>query len=253
MTSKPLYLADASVSPRPLARAGRWLAAGAALAATGYAATVALTWLRYGHPRVESRHDVDLLLDRFMPSYDVAERHQVEVEASADVTLTAAAEVDLQASDLVRAIFKAREIVLRADRTHRQRAGGLLAEMKALGWGVLAEVPGREIVMGAVTQPWLPDVVFRSLSPDAFREFSEPGYVKIAWTLRADVLTPAQSMFRTETRVVTTDAASRAKFRWYWARFSPGIIIIRRALLPIVKTDAERRHRLRGLPSDSTR
>src|SRR5207245_2005825 len=30
-----------------------------------------------------------------------------------------------------------------------QRLPGFLAQMKALGWGVLAEVPGREIVIGA--------------------------------------------------------------------------------------------------------
>ena len=38
---------------------------------------------------------------------------------------------------------------------------------------------------------------------------------------------------------MTTDDEARAKFRWYWARFSPGITLIRRATLPAVKRDAE--------------
>ena len=51
----------------------------------------------------------------------------------------------------------------------------------------------------------------------------------------------SESMFRTETRVTTTDQTARTKFRWYWARFSPGIVLIRRGMLGLLKTDAERR------------
>ena len=86
---------------------------------------------------------------------------------------------------------------------------------KSIGWGVLAEVPGREIVMGAVTQPWYANVVFRPVPPADFASFDEPDFVKIVWTLRADPIGPRDSVFRTETRVQTTDAAARAKFRWY--------------------------------------
>jgi hypothetical protein len=67
-----------------------------------------------------------------------------------------------------------------------------VAWAKSLGWGVLAEVPGGEIVMGAVTKPWTANPVFRALPPDAFATFDEPDYVKIVWTLRADRLRPAR-------------------------------------------------------------
>jgi len=36
-----------------------------------------------------------------------------------------------------------------------------------------------------------------------------------------------RSIFRTETRAVATDAAARAKFRWYWSFLSPGIALSR--------------------------
>jgi hypothetical protein len=98
--------------------------------------------------------------------------------------------------------------------------------------------------MGAVTQPWYADVVFRPLPPDEFVAFNEPDFVKIVWTLRADAKGPHDSVFRTETRVTTTDATARAKFRWYWARFSPGIWLIRRLSLGPTRLDAERRARL---------
>ena len=88
-----------------------------------------------------------------------------------------------------------------------QQPRAFLAMAKSIGWGVLAEHPGREIVLGAVTQPWLADVVFRPLPPNAFSAFNEPGFVKIAWTLRADPVDEARSVFRTETRAVATDPA----------------------------------------------
>ena len=65
--------------------------------------------------------------------------------------------------------------------------------------------------------------------------------MNIAWTLRADPDGPDASIFRTETRAMTNDAESRARFRRYWAFFSPGIVLIRRLSLAPLKTEAERR------------
>ena len=93
---------------------------------------------------------------------------------------------------------------------------------------------------GAVTQPWSANVVFRPLAPDAFTTFNKPGYVKIAWTLRADATSPAESVFRSETRAVAMDRTARAKFRRYWSFLSPGIIIIRWTMLQPLKAEAER-------------
>jgi hypothetical protein len=163
----------------------------------------------------------------------------------------------LEQSSIVRAIFKAREWVMRSHPACEPEPRAFLAQMRAIGWGVLAEIPGREIVMGAVTQPWMADVVFRPLPAGEFASFHDPDYVKIAWTLRADPLGDAASIFWTETRVVATDPIARAKFRRYWAFASPGIILIRWALLGPLKTEAERRIRagspletLRALPFD---
>jgi hypothetical protein len=165
----------------------------------------------------------------------------VRVAAPAAVTFAAAKESNLD-SPLVMAIFRAREIALRAGPPKPIEARGLVNIFTAIGWVILDETPEREIVFGAVTQPWRPDVAFRSVRPDEFRTFSEPGYVKIVFTLRADPVNEHESIFRTETRVVPTDADARRTFRWYWARFSPGIVVIRHALLKGVKTAAERAH-----------
>jgi hypothetical protein len=233
-----------------------WLTAGAGLAGAAYAAYVATTWYRYGRVTCHAGgEDRDAFLDQFMPKYEVAERHHIRIAAPAAITFAAATEMYLEQSPIVRVIFKAREWVMRSHPAREPETRAFLSQMRAIGWGVLSEVPGREIVMGAVTQPWMADVMFRALPPEEFVAFHEPDYVKIVWTLRADPLGDEASIFRTETRVVTTDPIARAKFRQYWAFASPGIILIRWALLGPLKTEAERRSRTSAassLTADST-
>jgi hypothetical protein len=234
------------------------LAAGAGVAAGAYAVLVGVAWHRFGRRRHANADEVDVLLDRFMPVYDVVERHHVQIAAPAAITLTAAKEQDLLHLPLVRAIFKAREIVLSAAADTRPQPRGLLAQVQALGWGILADEPGREIVVGSVTKPWESNPIFRALPPGEFAKFCDPGYVKIAWTLRADAVGERVSVFRTETRAVATDAIARDRFRRYWAFASPGIATIRWLSLQPLKRETERRTRAaesaqrdRGVPSNA--
>jgi hypothetical protein len=219
----------------------KWLTAGLGVATASYAGYVGVTWLRYGKPSRASGENIDALMDKFISQYDVADRHNVRVDAPADITFPAASEVDLERCAVVRGIFKAREWILRSKADSTIRPRGLIAETRSLGWGVLAEVPGREIVMGAVTKPWDANPVFRALPPEEFLAFQEPGYVKIVWTLRTNPAGENKSILRTETRAIATDADARRKFRRYRSFLSPGIIVIRRAMLPAAKAEAERR------------
>lgn len=213
----------------------------AGLAAGAYAAYAGVTWFRYGDPVPPAPDEQDPLLDRFMPRYDVVDRQAIRVEAPATVTLDAAKSFELMHLPLVRAIFKGREIIFGVKPGAQSGPRGLLDETLALGWVVLAETPGREVVVGAVTRPWEANVVFRSIPPGEFAAFDEPEYVKIVWTLRADPLGEEASMYRTETRAVATDAVARERFRVYWACLSPGIRLIRMLSLRPLKEEAERR------------
>lgn len=219
----------------------RVLATTAGATAGGYAVSAGISWYRYGHVSPGEPDERDELLDRFIPVYEVVERHHIRVESPAAVTFAAAGEQDLLALPLVRALFKTRELVLGAAPPERLQPRGLLAAVSSLGWGVLAEEPDREIVMGAVTRPWEADVTFHALPPEEFASFSQPGFVKIAWTLRADPIDDGCSVFRTETRAVATDATARARFRRYWAFASPGIGLVRQLSLRPLKREAERR------------
>jgi hypothetical protein len=210
------------------------LAAGVGAPLGSYAAFAAVAWRRYGRVPQANGGERDDLLEQFMPMYEVVERHQTTVAAPAATTLSAARDQDILQVPLVRAIFRTREIVLRAARDGRAQQrdlhAGLIDTVRALGWGILAEIPDRELVVGAVTKPWEPHVTFRTLPPNDFAQFSEPGFVKIVWTLRADPVDDHTSIFRTETRAVATDATARARFRRYW-----------QLTLRPVKREAERR------------
>lgn len=221
----------------------RWLAAGAGLATALYATRAGLTWLQYGHPSGPGMDEADRLLDEFIPAYEVIERHHVRVAAPAVISLAAACEMDLAQSAIIRGIFKGRELLLCAQPDKVRSPRTLLAWARKLGWALLAEIPDREVVLGAVTRPWDANPVFRPLPPQEFAGFHEPGYAKIVWTLRADPINAAESIARTETRVATTDLVARKAFRRYWSLVSPGVEVIRRVSLRLVKREAEGRMR----------
>jgi hypothetical protein len=221
----------------------KWSAGAFGLATAAYAGCVARAWINYGHSSLPRPEEADPALDRFMPVYDVAERHHIRIAAPADVAFAAACEANLNDSAIVRAIFKSRELILGSHAEQATQPRGLLALTTSLGWGVLAEIPGREVVMGAVTQPWKANVVFRKIAPELFAAFDEPDYVKITWTLRADPISASTSVFRTETRALATDASARRAFKRYWSVFSPGIVVIRWMMLWPLKAEAERHAR----------
>jgi hypothetical protein len=231
---------------RRVTSAMKWAGAGAVIAACVYSGQATATWYRYGRNKTSPREAEDELLDRFMPDYDVVERHHVRIDAPAEATLAAAKNMDLMRPALARAIFKARELVLGAKPDERAGPRGLLDATRSLGWVVLEEVPGREVIVGAVTKPWESNVTFRSVSPSLFAAFAEPGYVKIVWTLRADPIDAETSVFRTETRAIATDDEARGKFRLYWSLASPGISLIRWLALRPLRAEAEHRARHRS-------
>jgi len=235
-------------SRRSLSTLGGGLAVGAGLLAAGYAGLIAYHRARYG--QVQRTSDQSLLLDRFIPAPEVVEHHRVRIAAPAGVVLTTARGMELLNTPMVRAVIRARELALGGKPDPRTHPAALVPQMQSIGWVVLAEQAGREIALGAVTQPWEAAPVFRSIPAGEFAAFREPGYVKIAWTLRAEPLDVNESVFHTETRVATTDAITRRRFRTYWSFVAPGVEVIRLAMLRPLKRAAEKASR--RLATDKT-
>ncbi len=163
------------------------------------------------------------------------------IKAPASLVMDVAANFDIQSLALVHAIFWLREKLMRATPAAPRKPQGLLAETRAMGWGLLVDQPGHLIVCGAACRPWLVNSGFTPIPAERFAVYAEPNQVKIAWTLEAESVGLATTRFAHETRAVATDAQARIRFRryWRWARF--GIVSIRLLLLPAVRHAAERR------------
>ena len=141
-----------------IVKPSRLLALGGAAAGAGilsYGTYSAITWARYGHVRPD-RHPHDELLQRFIPAPEIDEYHHINVCAPVAITFAAAKDMDLQTSPIAKIIFRLREMPARlsGEPFPPTEPSGIVDQTLALGWGVLAEVPDREIVVGAYTQPW---------------------------------------------------------------------------------------------------
>lgn len=182
------------------------------------------------------------LIDRFMPDSDVRTVHAIRIRAAPERVLEAAESFDLESLGVVRALFRVRGWLLRASPLPPHVPRPLVEQLSSIGWGTLGIEPGRERVLGAVTRPWEGDTRFTPVAPERFAAFAEPGLVKIAFTLEAepDPRRTGATVFRTETRAQGTDEEARRRFRRYWRMFSPGIVLIRLALLPALRRTAER-------------
>jgi len=186
----------------------------------------------------------------FVPEPEFRDRHEIDVHAPADVVFEVAERFDLMSVPAVRAIVRMREWFMgsRGHATDDHRP--FIANARDLGWGLLTARPEREIVMGAECRPWLADVTFEPVPSDRFTADATPDRVKIAWSVETHALAPARTRLVSETRVVSTDAAARAKFRryWRWSRF--GIVAIRLLILPAMRREAEEiwRERSSGAP-----
>lgn len=187
-------------------------------------------------------HQTPSLIDRFIPRYDVRERHETSVRAPAAVVLDVARNFNMESIPLVRAIFRLRAKMM-GTRVPGAAPQGLVAETTRLGWGVLYDEPERIFIAGSACQPWLADVVFTSIPASRFAAYAEPDRVKIVWTLEADEAGAGLTRFSSETRVIATDEQARKKFRRYWRVYGFGIVIIRWLMLPAVRRQAERRWR----------
>lgn len=170
-------------------------------------------------------------LEHLAPNYDVRESHVVTVKAGADLSYQAVLGVDLVRSRVIRILFRVRGLPMKGPLT--------LRDMTRLGFVVLDEDPGTEIVLGLIGRFWLARGGLRRVEASDFVEFSEPGYIKAAMNFLVESAGPNRSTVATETRVVATDSDSLRTFRRYWVIVAPFSGLIRRRVLSLIRKQAE--------------
>jgi hypothetical protein len=202
-----------------------------------------------GEAGVQSEAEA-MLLDRYLPQYDVTEAHAVVVAADTDLTWQAVRRSDLSRSAVIRVLLEMRSLPNRLQRVLKRRPPGparpplTLDDMERAGFLLLGESPGHEIVFGTVVQPWkavTDEEPAPQVEPGRFAAFDAPGYVKVAFNIRVEPYGSGRALITTETRTAATDPASLRRFARYWLLAGPFSALIRRLTLRIVKSDAERR------------
>ena len=182
------------------------------------------------------------LLDELVPGYDVAARYRTRVRADPATVYEALHRADVAASPLIRLLFLLRRLPARLVRAHRadRAAPRTLRDLIGGEFGLVAERPGEELVLGTVGRFWRPVAELRDASAADFATPLGAGLARAAWNFRVVDAGAGTTELSTETRVQCADAATRRRFRLYWAIVGPASGWIRLEILRLIRRTAER-------------
>jgi hypothetical protein len=169
-------------------------------------------------------------IDAFMPTWEVAARHDHWVDAAPAQVADALRTADLGRPWVVRLLMSLRSLPAALG---RPRSGRALAS----SFVVLADEPD-EYLLGLQGRFWTPTGGLVPVEPHAFAEGPLPGLAQAVWNFRVE---PERGGTRlsTETRVRTGDAGSARSFRRYWRVVGPFSGLMRRHMLALVARRAE--------------
>ncbi|HVP62711.1 MAG TPA: hypothetical protein VMT11_19300 [Myxococcaceae bacterium] len=172
-----------------------------------------------------------MLVDDFLPVYDVSDAVATTVEADLARTWDALTGVDL----IEVARHRPMVAVLGALRALPDVVSHLLhgepppAVPKTLrlrdtvnlpsdqgGWVLLGERPRDELALGLVGKFWRPVITYASVTREGFRDFDAPGYAKTVYSLSVRPLDERRTLLSGVMRTTTTDEQARRWFRRYW-------------------------------------
>ena len=187
------------------------------------------------------------LIDDYLPDFDAVERHATVVRARPERVWAALRSTDFGRSPLIGGLLALRALPswlaapFGARRRSAQRGRGLtLDAIVSVGFALLDERPGRELVLGVEGRFWTLRGDLRSTDAARFRGPLAPGFARAAWDFRVEPLEDGRTRLSTETRVRCADRAARRRFRPYWSLVRPGSGLIRRAMLAAIRRAAER-------------
>ncbi|MER5267138.1 hypothetical protein ABTZ99_34095 [Actinosynnema sp. NPDC002837] len=184
-----------------------------------------------------------LLIDQLAPRPDFTRSAHVVVEADPVATYDALRELDF--SDLHGPVLDAMTWARRLPNLLKGRptwhARMTLDDIPAdSGWVRLAELPGTEIVFGAIGTFWRPFVHVRDLEARDFPDFVRPGYGKVVCSLSVVPYGQRRTLLTYDTRTTATDPRSWARLRRYWHLAGPFVTLLEHAVLRSIKEHAER-------------
>jgi hypothetical protein len=209
-----------------------------------------------------------VLLDEFLPIYDVSDSVATVVNANVATTWDALMQVDLidvgrrrPMVGLLGALRMLPEIV--SHLLHGELPSHAPQKMRLRdtteippgegGWVLLGERRGDEIALGLVGKFWRPVITFAKVDAAGFRDFAEPGYAKTIYSLSVKALDEHRTLLSGVMRTATTDEQARRWFRRYWTfGVGSGAHVLVNGVIDLAREIAEQQDgndsTLRGMP-----
>lgn len=204
-------------------------------------------------------------LDRILPEPALVERHHVDIAAPTARVWQRARHLDLARIPWVRMLFALRTL---PDRIAGKavpmtvRLDDLVSSPGAPGFQILSDDPPFEVTAGAIGKVWRLVIPFVHVDgAEAFANFAEPGFVKVAWAIRVVPLPPDamavgepldgvpisdSCRVEVEVRVRANDEVSWRRFERYFRVIGPASRLIRRNALNCLARDVELAERRSG-------
>jgi len=181
------------------------------------------------------------LIDDAAPHPDAAEFHEIKVHASPDVVYRALWTTDLRASPIVKSLLALRSLpaVVMGRKTSAATSAVTLRRIIDRGFGLLAEEPGREILLGVAGRFWRPTGNVEPFDRDSFSRPVPPGMARGLWNFKVVAAGDRETILSTETRVTCGDPASRRRFRLYWLVIRPFSGLVRIIMLRAIRDAAQ--------------
>jgi hypothetical protein len=197
-----------------------------------------------------------MLLDEFMPVYDVSDAVAVVVEADLATTWSALMNVDLievgRKRPIVAVLGALRLLpdiishLLHGEPPPRQPEHLRLRDLTTIppdqgGWVLLGVREQDEIALGLAGKFWRPVIEFAPVaSAAAFRDFARPGFAKTIYALSVRSIDARRTLLTGVMRTASTDDAARRWFRRYWTfGVGSGAHLLVHGLLDVTREMAE--------------
>jgi hypothetical protein len=154
----------------------------------------------------------------YLPNPRHKEVHRIFVKAKPNVAWEAARHFDGADIPWIRVIFNLRQVghFFRREKSPMDRRIGVdqVAE-NGEGFRILEEIPGKQVVVGAIGKFWQLGIPYAEVDSGDFGRFNLPGWGKVAWVIGVEpYLTGSSVSF--ELRTTATDEDSWKKLNTYY-------------------------------------
>ncbi|MDQ4123554.1 MAG: hypothetical protein M3209_19120 [Acidobacteriota bacterium] len=172
-----------------------------------------------------------MLIDDFMPTFEFSDSQKTDVKATPEAAFRAFRTFDMAESMTIRWLFKMRGIPTN---------NLTLRDLERVNFKVLGERQSEELVLGLAGEFKTLLGGLLNLSPEQFKAFNNPGFIKACWNFAVADLGNGKGRVTSEIRIHGTDAASVAKVKNVWGMLKMPSAMVRNEILKLIKKQAER-------------